>query len=75
MREYGPSTNPLMTADEYERNRRTAATALRASVEQHYPEWSDATTPRTERPVRFQTYLPLNPNGAPRPVARVIREG
>ena len=49
----GPSANPLMTADEYERNRRTESHALRASVERHYPAWTDAHIPRTEKPVRF----------------------
>ena len=49
----GPSTNPLMTADEYERNRRTESNALHASVERHYPAWTDAHIPRTEKPVRF----------------------
>lgn len=53
----GPSANPLMTADEYERNRRTESNALRASVERHYPAWTDAHIPRTEKPVRFIPYL------------------
>jgi len=53
----GPSANPLMTADEYERNRRTESNALRASVERHYPAWTDAHIPRTEKPVRFAVLM------------------
>lgn len=55
----GPSANPLMTADEYERNRRTESNALRASVERHYPAWTDAHIPRTEKPVRFVWRAPF----------------
>ena len=51
---YGPSTNRLMTAEEYARLDRIRAHAMLSSVERHYPDWSDATTPRTDRPVRFR---------------------
>lgn len=49
----GPSTNPLMTADEYARNRRTEANAMRVSVERTLPTWDDAATPRTAHPIRI----------------------
>ena len=49
----GPSANPLMTASEYDTLRRIESNALLASVTRTYPAWSDATTPRTDKPVRF----------------------
>lgn len=58
---YGPSTNTLMTADEYARLDRIRAHALMSSVSRTLPAWSDESTPRTDRPVRFY------PKGRPAP--------
>lgn len=54
---YGPSTNPLMTADEYARLDCIRAHALLSSVSRTLPAWSDESTPRTNAPVRFR-YVP-----------------
>ena len=59
----GPSTNPLMTADEYARNRRTEANAMRVSVERTLPTWDDAATPRTDAPVRFAWHFDAHNGG------------
>ena len=50
---YGPSTNRLMTAEEYARLDRIRAHAMLSSVERTCPAWTDTTTPRTDAPVRF----------------------